>query len=190
MPDQLPHIESYLLQRIAAGDERSFAALFHAHRNALYSFIVRISGSAEQAEDVVQDVFLKIWTARAELPGIHDFHAYVFRMSHNHCLNLLQRKAKEAKIISSFLLSSATVDEEVLYRETERQVQHAIDELPTQQRLVFTMSRQMGLSQQEISKQLHITVPTVKSHMTQALRFLRNRCKDMVPLAKSFLFFL
>ena len=190
MPDQLSHTESHLLERTAAGDTDAFAALFHTHRDTLYSFILRLSGSAEQAEDVVQDVFLKIWTTRTDLPGINNFSAYLFRMSHNHCLNLLKRKAKEAKIISIVPYLASTADDQVLFRETERQVQHAIWELPTQQRLVFTMSREQGLSQQEISEQLHITVPTVKSHMTQALRFLRARCKDMAPLAKSILFFL
>jgi RNA polymerase sigma-70 factor (family 1) len=177
------------MRRTAAGDAIAFAALFHLHRNKLYSFIFRMSGSVQQAEDVVQDVFLKIWTDRERLLDITDFSAYLFRMSHNHCLNLLKRKAKEAAILSGISYPSAAMDEQVLYRETEKQLLHAIDELPAQQKLVFTLSREQGLSQQEISEQLHITVPTVKSHMTQALRFLRQRCKHLSPLVKSILFF-
>jgi RNA polymerase sigma-70 factor (family 1) len=189
LPDELPHNESLLLRRIAADDADAFAALFHLHRDKLYSFIVRMSGSVPEAEDVVQDVFLKIWTLRAELLDINDFSAYLFRMSHNHCLNILKRKAKETAILSRFPISSHSTGDLVLYREIEQQVRYAIDELPPQQKLVFTLSRDQGLSQQEISEQLHITVPTVKSHMTQALRFLRVRCKDVLPLLKSLLFF-
>ena len=102
---------------------------------------------------------------------------------------MLKRKAKEATILRTISITAVTTVEQVTYRETEQQLQQAINDLPAQQKLVFTLSRQQGLSQQEISEQLQITVPTVKSHMTQALRFLRQRCKHFSPLIKSLLFF-
>ena len=189
MPDELLHIESHLLRQTAAGDTQAFAALFHLHRDKLYSFILGMSGSVHQAEDVVQDVFLKVWELRAELSTINNFSAYLFRMAHNHCLNILKRNAREAAILSGIPTPSHSTDDPVLYRETEQQVRNAIAELPAQQKLVFTLSRDIGLSQHEISEQLHISIPTVKSHMTQALRFLRARCKDVSPFIKSILFF-
>jgi len=190
MPDQLLQTESYLLHQTAIGNTDAFAALFHLHRDKLYSFILGMSDSVAQAEDVVQDVFLKVWELRAQLSTINNFSSYLFRMSHNHCLNILKRKAKEAAILSGISTPSRSTADPVLYRETEQQVRNAIADLPSQQKLVFTLSREIGLSQQEISERLHITVPTVKSHMTQALRFLREHCKDVSPFIKSILFFL
>jgi RNA polymerase sigma-70 factor (family 1) len=189
MHDELLDIKSYLLHRTASGDTDAFARLFNLHRDKLYSFILGMSNSVQQAEDVVQDVFLKVWELRAELSTIDNFSAYLFRMSHNHCLNILKRKAREAAILSDIPTSSTSTYDPVLYRETEQQMREAIAELPAQQKLVFTLSRDVGLSQHEISQQLHITIPTVKSHMTQALRFLRARCKDVSPFIKSILFF-
>lgn len=187
MSEYTPDIESKLLSLVAKGNHSAFAELFHCHRDKLYSFLLNLCGSQQQAEDIVQDIFLKIWTTREALTGIHHFQAYLFRMSHNHCINLLKRNAQEAAIVLSFKteFSSSLTEDHIQMRETTTLVRNAIDHLPVQQRLVFTMSREEGLNQQEISEKLHISVPTVKSHMTQALRSLRMQCKSLSPVIKS-----
>jgi RNA polymerase sigma-70 factor (ECF subfamily) len=182
----LSDTETNLLRQLAEGNESAFTELFHAYRDKLFSFILRICASPQQAEDIVQDVFMKIWAMRSELLGIRDFEPYLYRMSHNHTVNMLKRNARESilrskiKTLSPFSLP----EQEVQRKETEALIRHAIEGLPKQQKQVFILSREQGLNQKEISEKLEITVPTVKSHMTQALRALRSRCKHLYPIAK------
>jgi RNA polymerase sigma-70 factor (family 1) len=184
---RLSDIEGNLLRQVAEGNESAFSELFHACRDKLYSFTLRICGSPQQAEDIVQDIFLKVWVMRAELLEIKDFQQYLFRMSHNHAINLLKKEARESILLSKIRIPSSlsVTEQEVQRRETEAFVRNAIDRLPRQQKQVFILSREQGLNQEEISEKLHITIPTVKSHMTQALRSLRSRCKSLYPIVKS-----
>lgn len=178
-------IESNLLRLVAEGDQSAFSELFLAYKDKLFSFIFGLCESRQQADDIVQDVFLKIWVMRADLPGIRDFEPYLLRMSHNYCINILRRKAVElAKLSSISQPAPSTVAEEIQYKETEALLRQAIEALPAQQKQVFKLSREQGLNQKEISEQLHIAVPTVKSHMTQALRALRAHCKNLYPITK------
>jgi len=185
----LSDIESSLLRQVAEGNEAAFSELFHAYRDKLYSFILRICGSPQQAEDIVQDVFLKVWVMRSDLLEIRDFEQYLFRMSHNHAINILKKNARESILLSKINMPSplSLTEQTVQWRETEAFVRSAIEDLPRQQKQVFMLSREQGLNQEEISEKLHITIPTVKSHMTQALRSLRSRCKSLYPIVKTIL---
>ena len=183
--------EKELILQVSAGSEHSFAELFNRYKNKLYSFIVSLSGSNQLAEDVVQDVFLKVWQKREDLGNIDNFSCYLFRMAHNHALNIIKRMAKETLIISKITRQSEAAAAEPFfeleYKDTRSHYIKSVEKLPPQQRLVFTMSREKGLKQQEIARMLNITVPTVKSHMTQALRFLRKESNTSYPLIIPFL---
>ncbi|HEY4205656.1 MAG TPA: RNA polymerase sigma-70 factor [Puia sp.] len=187
MRQPLSDTETNLLRQVAEGNEPAFTELFHAYRNKLFSFILRICSSPQQAEDIVQDVFLKIWAMRSELLEIRDFEPYLYRMSHNHTINMLKRNARESVLRSKIKTVSpfSPQEQEIQRKETEALIRNAIEGLPKQQKQVFILSREQGLNQKEISEKLEITVPTVKSHMTQALRSLRSRCKHLYPIAKS-----
>ena len=91
--------ERCLLDEVANGNERAYTLLFQTYRPKIYSFIFRISGSAQSAEDVTQDVFAKIWQTRADLVRIKNFNAYIFRIAHNHFLNALKKMAKETLVL-------------------------------------------------------------------------------------------
>lgn len=186
MRQTFPDIEGNLLLLVAEGNESAFSELFLIYKDKLYSFIFRLCESSQQAEDIVQDVFLRIWMMRSDLAEIRNFEHYLLKMSRNHSINVLKRKALELVKLSEIRQPALlNLMDEVQFRETETIVRHAIEALPNQQRQVFKLSREQGLNQEEISEKLHIAVPTVKSHMTQALRFLRARCKGLYPIAKS-----
>lgn len=103
MPDILSDHEKLLLKQIAEGNEQAFAQVFHAYRDKLFAFIFRLSGSRAIAEDVVQDIFLKIWLQREELSTIEYFNAFVFRMAQNHTINLLRRLSKETLMLHNVI---------------------------------------------------------------------------------------
>ena len=183
----MEHFDKGLLVQIAEGDAAAFSEFFHSYRDKLYSFILGICKSPQQSQDIVQDIFLKIWLMRSELSRIRDIDQYLFRMAHNHCINILKRNANEllARSESNLYAPVNLIEEEVEFRETQAFVYRSIEDLPRQQKEVFILSREKGLSQEQISRQLNIAVPTVKAHMTQALRFLRSRCKNLYPIIKS-----
>ena len=118
-----------MLQDVARGDEHAFARLFHAYRDKLYGFIVKITGSRELAEDVVQDVFLKIWTHRSNLHEVENFNAYLFRMSHNQVMNGLKRMNLESSIRLRLarLVQAASEDPEsvLMYKHTRELLKEA-----------------------------------------------------------------
>jgi RNA polymerase sigma-70 factor (family 1) len=177
--------ENVLLQQIAAGDEIAFGNLFHAWRDKLYFYILRITNSSETAEDVLQDVFCKLWIKRDDLSEVNNFGAYLFRMAHNHAISGMRRMAQETIILSELrreaLSSGLPIDETLLCKQVQEKLKQIVDQLPRQQRLVYTLSREQGLKQEEIALQLDITVSTVQNHMTQALRNIRKQLSHFFP---------
>lgn len=144
----------------------------------VYAFILKITGTAEVAEDGLQDIFLKIWQNRSRLPEIENFNAYVHRMAYNYAYSGFRNMAKEALILQELKNATAvnTLDPEklLLTKEVKAQIQALIDQLTPQQREVFRLSREGGLKHEEIAKQLGISVLTVKKHMGLALKVLRE----------------
>lgn len=124
---------------------------------------------------------------RSDLLEIRDFEPYLYRMAHNHAVNILKKNARESIFRSKIKTLSplSLPEQEVQRKETEALIRNAIERLPKQQKQVFMLSREQGLNQKEISEKLEITVPTVKSHMTQALRALRSRCRHLYPITKA-----
>lgn len=137
----------------------------------------RMTGSNQVAEDIVQEVFLKIWKKRKDLRLVSHFDKYLLRMVYNEILNLIQRKTKESQILNEISSYQQNINyEDVANTEYESKylaLKNAIEDLPTRQKLVFILSKEKGLKQEEIANELNISLKTVKSHMTQALNTLR-----------------
>jgi len=173
-----PINERALLLKIAEGNESAFGDLFHLWRDKLYFFIFRITHSSEMAEDILQDVFVKIWTNRASLITIQHFDAYLYKMSQNHAISAMKRMAQEALILSELKkgpdASGVVMEDAVIHRELTRKFQAILHKLPTQQRLVYTLTHIHGLKHDEVAQRLKISASTVKNHMTRALYTIRQ----------------
>lgn len=160
------HHENELLLKVAVGDEHAFRQLFTAYHQQLGIHIYRITNSAELAEEVVQDVFLKIWMTRETLGDIDDFKAYLFVISKNHALNCLKKLAKERVQIKQLELGSMEMlnggqDSGMYYNLLDE----AIDHLPPQQQRVYLLSRHNRLKYAEIAEQLKLSRETVKKYL-------------------------
>lgn len=170
--------EKELLMKIAEGSESAFKDLFHLWRDKLYFFILRITHSAEMAEDIVQDVFVKVWTNRAALQSIHHFDAYIYKISQNQAISGMKRMAQEALILAELKkapdAATSLTEDAVVHRELSRKFQVVLSKLPTQQRLVYTLTHLQGLKHEEVARQLKISSSTVKNHMTRALGTIRK----------------
>jgi RNA polymerase sigma-70 factor (ECF subfamily) len=170
--------EKELLSRLAEGDEFAFKELYNNHWNRLYSFALSWLKNIAQAEDAVQESFLKIWISRDRLDTVQNIENYLFITCRNTVIGLMEKNAVR-------LRSGMTVSEEVdplspdailQFKEMRDHINILVEKLPPQQRQIFRMSREQGLSHEEIACQLGIMKETVKNHMVRALNTLRSQC--------------
>ncbi|MCF3110451.1 RNA polymerase sigma-70 factor [Niabella sp. CC-SYL272] len=178
------------LQLIAEGNEGAFRQLFDAYRPRMYTYLLRITGSEDVAEDSVQDIFLKLWKDRARLAHIENFNAYLHRMAQNQAYSRFRSLAKEALILAELkdnTFSPRHPEHELVFKEVREQIIDLISQLSPQQRSVFLLSREAGLKHEEIARKMGITVLTVKKHMSVALRTLRKEIANGYSLLILFL---
>ena len=181
MPHHFIHKDKILLQQVSEGDEYAFSELFKTYHNLLGEFILRLTDSEPLAQEIVQDVFLKIWINRSQLTEIDCFKAYLMVVARNHAFNSLKQIAREKSrkkewVDSVLRLASNNIEETDAVNNSDL-IDDAVALLPPQQLKVYTLSRREGMRQQEIAKQLNISLETVKKHMVLALRFLKNHLR-------------
>lgn len=166
------------LQRMANGDADAFCHLFDLYRRKVYTYILKVTGSTETAENAIQDIFMKIWQSRDKLGHVENFNAYLHRMAQNYAYSGFRSMAKEELAIAALkrarLPQAPHPEELLLSKEIKGQIHDVVNQLSPQQRAVFLMNREEGMKYEEIAKQLHISVLTVKKHMSIALRILRE----------------
>lgn len=167
--------EPDLLRRLNEGDERAFDALFQHYSALVYRFAYGYLKARSDAEEIVQECFLKIWEKREQLRPDVPLKAYLFTTAHHGILNQLRRQQQRQRFLSySVALAPAQVSNEAEFSELESLYRAALEQLPPKRREIFILSRQQGLSYPEIAKQLNLSVKTVEAQMTHALKFLRG----------------
>lgn len=170
-------IEKEMLLLVAAGDRPAFNNLLHARWNKVYTLALTYLRSVEDAQEVTQDVFLKLWQNRAQLPAIANFDGWLFILARNGILSEL-RKKKARPIISTepgeWEEDAILPDHPLLYKEASALIAKGIEALPPARKKVFTLSRMEGKSYEEIATMLDISRNGVKDHIVKALHFLRN----------------
>lgn len=176
------HNEKALLNQVAQGDESAFRIVFDHYRDAIYAFALKVTRHESIAEEIVQDVFMKIWINRSGLPAVRELTDFLYIIARNHTYNSLRRLARERKLrlntTDNLNIPGASAEATILQRDYDRLLLQAIDRLSPQQKLVYTLGRQQGLTREEIAAQLQISPETVKVHMAQALKSLRAYFKD------------
>lgn len=180
--------DKQLLTLIAQGDEHAFRQLFDQYRNFIYFFALRLTESDLIAKDVVQEVFIKLWLQRTSLTEVISLKAWIYRLTRNHVLNGLKRKAHETALLNEIRQTLPETHEPtaetILYRELERLLQEAVQQLPAQQQKAYTLSRGEGLKHDEIAGQLQISSETVKKHIMAAVQSIRaylSRHGNLLP---------
>jgi len=169
--------EAELLQQIAEGNQRAFTVLFRQYSGKVYSFALKLTRSEELAEEVVQEVFLRIWLNRETLTEVQQFGAYLNRMNRNHCLNAIKRLAQESRITGELSRQnteySHETEDRISYRSTQAVLDEAIGKLSPQQQKVYRLCHVEGLKYEEAASQLNISPGTVHTHMKLALKAIR-----------------
>ena len=178
-----PVEEKKVLELLAQGNEFAFTLLFDHYRGRIFTVALRFLKSRELAEEVVQEVFLKIWSRRQDLVSVLNFEAYLFTIARNLVFDLLKEIAKETMTRNDFIdivQQTITADEGLIEEQYHALLNEAVSQLPPQQKQIFRLARVEGLSHQAIAEQLHLSRLTVKTHMAKALRSIRENLQHHI----------
>jgi RNA polymerase sigma-70 factor (ECF subfamily) len=180
---RLPYHGPEWIEKIRAGDEAAFEALFRALAPGLCALVTRYVKSRPVAEELVQELFLDLWTRRRELVIEQAITSYLFAAARNRALNHIKRERRAVPWSAvatgwSEEVDASAPDESELLDALE--LQDAIDRLPARCRLIFTLNRNQEMTYGEIAKSLGLSVKTVETQMGRALRTLRDRLRHLV----------
>ena len=176
------HIDKSLLQLTAEGCERSFRELYELYAGKIYTMAIGYLKSPMEAQDVVQEIFIKIWEKRDNLTAIDNFPAYLHIMTRNLLINHLQKKipvfSPDEMTLQATPGEYHLPHQQLDYRELTTFISRAIDQLPPRQQQVYRLSREQGLNHQQIAKQLSLSYDTVREHMSKALKNIRASLEE------------
>ncbi|WP_236975201.1 RNA polymerase sigma factor [Membranihabitans maritimus] len=170
--------ERFLVREVRDNNEEAFRQLFDLYRDDIYTYGLSLLKRKEYAEEILQDTFLKVWMHRTQLDPGQSFRSYVFTISRNLTLNFLRKAANDRKLRNELFSMKVKVfnpiEEIMQEKELERIKTEAINLLPPRRRRIFEMSRFEGKSYEDISRELDISLSTVKNQMSKALETIRD----------------
>jgi RNA polymerase sigma-70 factor (ECF subfamily) len=169
--------------KIAQGDHEAFRALFMLYFPKVKFFIARLVKSDAVAEELAQDIFVKIWEKRQTLTALQSFNAYIYRMAKNTVLNHFQHEYIKAKYAGQ-VASESTLSPDELFqaKEAELLVQLTVAKMPAQRKKIFELSRASLLKNEEIAQRLQLSKKTVENHLNLALKEIRDVLKNLFTI--------
>lgn len=174
--------ERLLMERTAAGDRRAFRRIFDAYYPQVYGFIRSLLKTDEDASDIAQEVFIKLWLMRAALPDITSLRPYIYRMSLNQTINYLRKSKIELTDSDIDISYDQLLENQIDLKNKESVISDLVSKMPEQRRKIFVLSRLEQLSNDEIASKLNIKKKTVENHLNLALRELRTALSILAML--------
>lgn len=174
--------DKLLIIFIKQGNTKAFELLFNRYHKKLYHFTFSLLRSKEEAEEVVQDVFAKLWEMRHELDESVSYGGYLYKATRNMSLNILRKKINARYYSESIIrdlsnpanLTYSSVD----HNELNEFYKKALLKVPEKRKRIFLLSREEGMSYKEIAAELNISVNTVDTQIRRTLEYLRERLRD------------
>lgn len=168
---------------IKNGSVKAFELAYHFWSGKIYTFIFRQCHSAEIAEEVVQQVFIRLWEKKDKLSLQHNLSTQLFRMSKTIFIDELRKTASSRKYQERIQhIENAFTENTLEHKEALEIVYQAIDQMPPVRKQIFIMSRMEHLSHHEIAAKLSISPKTVENHIALALKYLRGICPLLIVL--------
>jgi RNA polymerase sigma-70 factor (ECF subfamily) len=203
LPEHIPHPKNFsrlpdearLIQLASEGDQQAYGRLYSYYYPQLYTSLVFISQSHEDTQEVIHEVFLKIWKTKETLALVRSFEDYAYTLAKNLLFSQLKRKKINEKLIQ--FLSDQTVigpspDQQLLFKQYYQTALDAIDRLPAQKRKIFLLRTQEGLTLDEIATEMGISRSAVKKHLYAAIdsvkEYLRQHTGDVLLLVLFYFF--
>ncbi len=180
--------ESYLIKQLQKGDEKAFEKIFKTYYISLVNYAIGLVSDIETAKDLTEDIFYFIWDNRKIIHISQSLRGYLYKITHNKCLDYLKRQQVKQKHIKEVIISKKQEEQEnILFasfyqpdyfsEELELKLKTAIDSLPKQAKIIFIMKRLKGMSYKEISKELNISENTIRKQMSRSLQKIMTALK-------------
>lgn len=180
--EKLPELEKLLIN-LSSDHEPALEQLFHYYYPRLHRFSKAFLKLDDGIDDILQEVFIKIWENRKKIRSKETFNAYIFTISRNLLLNELRSRLQDQKA-REVLLKKSVAEEFMLYKDSDfielkERVEEAMAHLPESHRLYFKMSREEGLSNRSIAEKMGVSEKTVEYHISQAINIIRQKLQDL-----------
>lgn len=173
--------DQYCLIKIKEGDEFFFNVIFEKYRDQLFTYLYKISKSKEVAEEIVLDVFLKLWHGREAITEIQKPEAFLYAVAHNKAIDFF-RAAKRSpvlqqavwEVLTDMTTATDSADARLHQQHLEVLIKEAIDQLSPQRKKVFELRQNEGLSYAEIAAAMNLSTHTVRNHLAASIEFIRE----------------
>jgi RNA polymerase sigma-70 factor (ECF subfamily) len=170
-----------LLKQVAQDNEQAFRIVFDHYKELFYATAFKMTHSADSAEEIVQEVFVTLWVKRILIGRAKKPENYLFTILHNCIYTHFRKLVLERKLRSTIAQVEEKIENRIetlmLEKENRTILENVISRLPPQQRLIYKLAKQEGISREEIAKQLNISPNTVRNHLATAVNYLRTYLK-------------
>ncbi len=180
------------LDELKLGSEKAFRIIMEYWYSRLYNFANGYLNNDENSKEVIQDVFLKLWDHREKLADNTILNAYLFTLTRNRCIDIIRRErlmlqfrtdkqAEYQRLTENFDALSDSILDDIFVTEIQLEINRVVSGLPEQCRKVFILSRTNGLKNKKIGEMLELSEKTVESHLTKALKTIRQALEHKFP---------
>ena len=164
------------------GDELAFEKIYRLYSPGLYGKLLKLLKSVPQTEEILQDVFLKVWEYRASIDPEKSFRAFLFKIAENKAYDFFRKAARdkklEAELIALSTINYLALEEFVAGDEKTVLLENAINKLPPQRQQVFRLCKLEGKSYREVSELLGISLSTISDHIVKATKSVRDHLES------------
>lgn len=179
------------IKLLKKGNMVAFDAIYNKYCHKLHRFVLMYLKQEEDAEEIVQEVFIKIWQSREKIDAYASFESYLFTIAYNATMSLLRKRLSETKS-KEYLKSLQQINsaeqaiDELQYKELREKVNSLLNQLTPRQKEIYILSREEGLTHEEIAKKLKIAESTVNNHLVTALKFLKSNIGNRLAVSMLF----
>jgi RNA polymerase sigma-70 factor (ECF subfamily) len=172
-----------IVGRLIRDDKKALDEIYHIFYPRLYVFSKSFLKVDDDINDILQDVFVKIWMHRHNIKNVETFNAYIFTTTKNAIVSYFREKIKfqnfENRVKNHVIMEFTSSADAVEYADMKEKADYIIEQLPEKRKAIFKLRREEGLSYKEIAEKLEISVKTAEDHMMHINRFLRKHLKDI-----------
>ena len=182
-----------LLLLLKKGDMIAFNTIYNKYCYKLHEFVLMYLKQEEDAEGIVQEVFIKIWESKDKIDVYSSFESFLFTIAYNSTISLLRKRVSENKS-REYLKSLQQIDtaeqviDEIQFKELDQKVQSLLEQLTPRQKEIYLLSREDGLTHKEIAQKLNISESTVNNHLVTVLKYLKSHIDNNLIINALFLY--
>ncbi|MXN91149.1 sigma-70 family RNA polymerase sigma factor [Flavobacterium sp. Sd200] len=173
-----PNEERDLLERLQGGDHIAFEKIYHLYKTRLISASLRLLKSPQLVEELLQDLFLKVWEQRDRIDTTQSLNAYLYKIAHNMAYDVFRKAGRDKRLYEHLIIATQSsyehIEKAIFRKENQAELSKAISLLPPQQQKVFVLCKLEDKSYEEVSRLLNITTGTINNHMYRANLFLKE----------------